>query len=398
MRILQINSVCGRGSTGRIATDIADNLRAEGHECRIAYGRYDVPEKYRDISVRIGADWDVCLHGAQTRLFDAHGFGSRHATEKFLDWVWKYDPDVIHLHNIHGYYINIELLFDYLKTAQKTVIWTLHDCWPFTGHCSYFTVVKCEQWRIHCSYCVQKKSYPGCLLWSNSNGNFDRKRAAFTGVKNMTLITPSEWLSGIVGESFLREYPVRVIPNGIDLTVFHPTTGDFRSTRGLEGKKIALGVANVWDENKGLSDLITLSRLLNPSWQIVVVGLNKKQMKVLPSNMIGIRRTNNTRELAEIYTTADVFVNPTYQDNFPTTNLEALACGTPVVTYRTGGSPEAIDESCGIVTEHGPAFLAEALPRLKCSREACLKRAMLFERNKRFGEYIELYRAVKGGL
>ena len=189
-----------------------------------------------------------------------------------------------------------------------------------------------------------------------------------------------------------------MIPNGIDLTVFHPTTGDFRSTRGLEGKKIALGVANVWDENKGLSDLITLSRLLNPSWQIVVVGLNKKQMKVLPSNMIGIRRTNNTRELAEIYTTADVFVNPTYQDNFPTTNLEALACGTPVVTYRTGGSPEAIDESCGIVTEHGPAFLAEALPRLKCSREACLKRAMLFERNKRFGEYIELYRAVKGGL
>ena len=396
MKVLQINSVCGRGSTGRIATDLADILRAHGEDCRIAYGRETVLEHYRDIAVRIGNDWDVRWHGMETRLFDAHGFGSRKATERFLVWVREYDPDVIHLHNIHGYYINIELLFEFLKMAEKPVIWTLHDCWAFTGHCAYFTMAKCAQWKGRCAYCVQKNRYPQCILWSSVNRNFDRKRMAFQGVQDMTLIAPSEWLAELTKESFLNEYPVRVIPNGIDLTVFHPTKGNFRERYGIQNKKILLGVANVWDERKGLNDFVSLSSMLGYDFQIVLVGLSKRQKRELPDEIIGIMRTSNPLELAEIYTAANVFVNPTYEDNFPTTNLEALACGTPVVTYRTGGSPESVDESCGIVVEQSVEALAEAVKKTDFPEETCLRRARLFDKNMQFEKYMRLYENLRG--
>lgn len=392
MKVLQINSVCGRGSTGRIATDIADILKEQGHECRIAYGRDTVPEKYKDIAVRIGSDWDVRLHGVQTRLFDAHGFGSTKATKRFLKWVERYDPDVIHLHNIHGYYINVELLFDYLKRAGKPVIWTLHDCWSFTGHCSHFTIAKCEQWMSHCAYCNQTKEYPKCALKSDVYRNFARKCAAFTGVEDLTLVTPSQWLADIVKQSFLKEYPVSVIPNGIDLSVFKPTGSNFRTLHGLQDKQILLGVASVWDKRKGLDDFIELSKMLREDQKIVLVGLSAEQLKSLPANVLGIQRTNSAQELAEIYSAADVFLNPTYEDNFPTTNLEALACGTPVITYRTGGSPEAVDDTCGIVVDNDPKALFSALEQVCFSEAACVQRAKNYDKQQRFLEYTELYK------
>ena len=313
-----------------------------------------------------------------------------------MNWVREYDPDVIHLHNLHGYYINVEELFDYIKATDKPVVWTLHDCWTFTGHCAYFTKAQCEKWKTHCSDCLQTVCYPKSIVRSSVSHNFARKRATFTGAGNLTLVTPSYWLAGLLGESFLRAYPVQVIPNGIDLSVFCPTEGIFRETHGLAEKKLALGVASVWDDRKGLEDLIALSRLLGEAWRVVVVGLDAKQMEALPNNMIGIMRTNHMRELAELYTVADVFVNPTYEDNFPTTNLEALACGTPVVTYPTGGSPEALDRSCGLVVEYGPEALAEALPRVPKNSKACIERAHLYEKNRCFGEYIDLYRKLSG--
>ena len=391
MKVLQINSVCGRGSTGRIATDIADILKAQGHECCIAYGRDTVPEKYQNIAVRIGTDWDVRLHGVQTRLFDAHGFGSKNATKRFLKWVEEYDPDVIHLHNIHGYYINVELLFDYLKRAGKPVIWTLHDCWAFTGHCSYFTAAKCEQWVSHCSYCKQTKEYPKCALKGSVYRNFKRKRAAFSGVENLTLVTPSQWRADLTGRSFLKEYPVKVIPNGIDLSVFKPTASDFREKYGLQNKQMLLGVASVWDKRKGLDDFIELAQMLKEEQKVVLVGLSAEQLKALPKNIIGIQRTNSVKELAEIYSVADVFLNPTYEDNFPTTNLEALACGTPVITYRTGGSPEAVDENCGFVVECEVGNLLAALGRAAFSTSACVQRAQKYDKQLRFLVYTALY-------
>ena len=342
MKVLMINSVCGIRSTGRICTDLAEVLVENGYEVKIAYGRETVPEKYQKYAVRIGTDIDNKIHAIQTRLFDTHGFGSKKATADFLKWADKYDPDILHLHNIHGYYINFEMLFDWIKSRpQMKVIWTLHDCWAFTGHCAYFTAVDCNKWKTQCKCCPQLKSYPTCNFNGNVETNFKRKKSAFTGVKNMSLVTPSKWLAGLVKESFLKDYPVEVINNGIDTSIFKPTPSDFRKRYHIEDKKVLLGVAAVWDERKGLNDFVKLSKMLDDDYKIVLVGLSEKQIKEVPDNIIKISRTNSAVELAEIYTAADVFLNLTYEDNYPTVNLEAQACGTPVITYDTGGSVES---------------------------------------------------------
>lgn len=342
MKVLLINSVCGIGSTGRICTDIAQKLEAEGNEVKIAYGRIGaVPENFKKYAVRIGTEFDCRMHALQTRLFDTHGFGSKRATRKFLDWAEEYKPDLLWLHNIHGYYINVEMLFGWIKQhPEMRVKWTLHDCWAFTGHCTYFTVAKCNQWQTECLNCSQLRRYPACVGLSSVRKNFERKRHAFTGVKNLTLITPSKWLADLTRESFLKEYPVEVHYNTIDTNIFKPTPSNFKKKYGLQGKLMILGVANIWEERKGFYDFIKLSKMLDDQYVIVLVGLNENQIKKLPQNIIGITRTNNPRELAEIYTAADFFFNPTYEDNYPTVNLEAQACGTVVITYDTGGAKE----------------------------------------------------------
>lgn len=341
MKYLFINSVAGFGSTGRIAADKCRELTAQGHTCILAYGRDKA--NCDDIqTLCIGSKWDYHLHGLESRLLDDQGFGSRGATRAFLSWVGEYDPDVIWLHNIHGYYLNMEQLFSYLRTCGKKIYWTLHDCWSFTGHCAYFDFMGCDKWRTGCHHCPQKGSYPASLLLDGSRRNWEKKRALFTGIPNLTLITPSRWLADLAKESYLSEYPVEVVYNTINREIFRPTEGAFRESRGLENKKILLGVASVWEERKGLRDFVALSKLLPPEYQIVLVGLTESQRKGLPNAILALPRTNSARELAELYTTADLFVNPTYEENYPTVNLEARACGTRVVCYNAGGSGETL--------------------------------------------------------
>lgn len=399
MKILQINTVCGTGSTGRIAVGLADILKAEGHDCRIAYGRDTPPEFCREIAVRIGNDWDVCLHGVATRLFDAHGFGSKQTTARFLDWVREYDPDLIQLHNIHGYYLNIELLFDYLKKAGKPVVWTLHDCWSYTGHCAYYTAAGCGRWETaDCSGgCPQPEQYPKCIRKGDSAGNFRRKRAAFVGVPNLTLVTPSHWLAEEVKRSFLGEYPVEVIPSGIDLEQFKPTPGNFRQLYGLEKKRVLLGVANGWGIRKGISDFMELAGLLDPDSRIVMVGLNRQEIKRLPANVLGLERTGSVRELAEIYTMADVYLNLSREETQGMTTVEALACGTPVLTYNQTAVPETVDSTCGVVVSPGVQNVLDALDKVRFPSDACRKRAEFFKKQKRFQEYLNLYCRKQGG-
>lgn len=332
MKVLMINSVCGVGSTGRICTDIADMLLSQGHECKIAYGRGEVPEKYRDISVRIGSTFKVYCNVLKSRLFDNEGFNAVGATKKLVRWIKEYDPDVIHLHNIHGYYLNVKILFDYLKTSGKKIIWTLHDCWAFTGHCTHFQVPHCDKWRTECGKCIRAKDYPKALI-SHAKRNYKRKKQTFCGVPNLTIVTPSKWLAGVVEQSFLSEYQTVVINNGIDLSVFKPTESDFRERFGLTDKKIILGVASVWEKRKGFNDFLELAKLIDDSYRIVLVGVNDKQLKMLPSSVIGIKRTNNVKELAEIYTAADVYVSPSREETFGMTVIEAMACGTPAIVY-----------------------------------------------------------------
>lgn len=352
MKVLMINSVCGIRSTGRICTDLAAALEAQGHEVKIAYGREKVPEQFQKYAVRIGSDLDVKLHALRARLFDCAGFGSKYATKKFIKWVKQYNPDVIHLHNIHGYYINAEVLFNYLKTCEKKIIWTLHDCWAFTGHSAYCDAVQCEKWKRGCSKCPQIKEYPKALT-DKSEQNWIKKRQIFTGIPNMTIITPSHWLAGLAKESFLKDYPIDVIHNGIDTSVFYPMKNDFRQHYGIGNKFILLGVATSWNTMKGYSDYLKLADLLGDEYKVVLVGLTKEQLKQLPPNILGIERTDSIKELAQIYSEADLYLNLSYCENYPTVNLEAMACGTPVLTYQTGGSPESIINHCGITIPRG---------------------------------------------
>ncbi|EGS5728534.1 TPA: glycosyltransferase [Clostridium perfringens] len=391
MKVLQINSVCGVGSTGRIATDLYKVLEEQGHECVIAYGRGTAPEGIK--TIKIGTDFDNYMHVVKTRLFDKHGFASTKATKEFIKKVKEYDPDVIHLHNIHGYYINIEILFDYLKKSNKKVIWTLHDCWAFTGHCAYFDYVGCEKWKNDCKNCPQKKEYPNSLVIDNSNWNFKRKKEIFTGLKDLTIVTPSKWLARLVKESYLSEYNVEVINNGINLDIFKPMKSNFREKYGLEDKFIVLGVASTWDRRKGLNYLVKLSEKLDDNYKVVVIGINKKQREKLPKNMISLTRTNSIKELVELYSVADVFVNPTLEDNFPTTNLEALACGTAVITFDTGGSGESICQGNGIICNEKKVdeIIKNINNAINLSKDSCRKQSLLFDREKKYLEYVNCF-------
>lgn len=388
MKVLQINSVCGRGSTGRIVLDIHNELIKQGHQSFIAYGRE--PAVDCNGVIRIGSKYDVYLHVLRTRIFDEHGFGSRKATAKFIKKIDEIKPDIIHLHNIHGYYLNIEVLFNYFKEVQVPMVWTLHDCWSFTGHCAYFDYVGCSRWREGCFRCPQKSRYPSSWFFDKSLVNWKKKKELFAGFKNMTLVTPSRWLAELVKQSFLKDYHVVVIPNGIDTSVFKPTPSDFRKRYGLENKFIILGVANVWEERKGLKYFLELSKMLNDDEVIVLVGLNEKQKKYLPKNIIGISRTSSVRELAGIYTAADVFVNPTLEDNYPTVNLEAQACGTYVITFASGGAPETIVGAGTVINDKTSEKIRETLYDVRKSGYPGNK-IMIRDVKAVTDDYIELY-------
>lgn len=354
MKLLIINAVSGIGSTGRIAAKIAEEYEAKGWEVCVGYGRgASVPEGCRKWAVRIGSSLSVRLHGVLTRLFDWHAdrICSWWATRKFLKWAEEWKPDLLWLHNLHGYYINYELLFQWIKKHPEIeVMWTLHDCWAFTGHCSHFLLTDCDRWKSGCWGCPEKGEYPASKLLSAAKANWKRKRNAFCGVKNMRLIAPSKWLADLTRQSFLKEYPVEVVHNTIDTSIFKPAQSNFRERMGLNGKTMILGVANVWDHRKGLQDFLSLRRLLDArndktgqTHFIILVGLTDRQISSLPPGIIGIARTNSASELAEIYSAADWFFNPTHEDNYPTVNLEARACGCKVVTYDTGGSGETVE-------------------------------------------------------
>ncbi len=377
MKILHINSVCGIRSTGRICTDLGMLLEKKGNIVKIGYGREKVPKEFKHMAVRVGTSFDVRCHAMYARLFDRAGFGSRLATKRFVEWIKEFNPDIIHLHNLHGYYINLEILFAYIKESDKKIIWTLHDCWPFTGHCSHFEYIECNKWISGCFDCEQIKEYPRSLFLDNSRLNYMNKKELFTGIKNMVIITPSLWLSKKVSKSFLGEYEIKVINNGIDLSVFKPQKGNFRNRYKLLDKTIILGVASTWDEKKGLNDFLKLSEMLFADQVIVMIGLTKFQCKNLPPNIIGIEQTNNIQELVEIYSEADIFFNPTYEDTYPTVNLEAQVCGTPVVSYDTGGSKESIPDE-NVIPKGAYRLVPQmANKKLKCKIKDFSKDTML---------------------
>ncbi len=403
MKVLQISSTVNTTAIGRIAEEIGQMAMKSGHESFIAYSELGINGSQSNL-IKIGNRADVYMHGLVTRLFDRHGFGSKRVTKKLIKQIKQLNPDVIGIHNVHGYYLNMEVLFDYLKAAGKPVVWTFHDCWSFTGHCSYFDFVDCDKWKTKCFACPSMKAYPASWLVDRSRDNYISKREIFNDVENLTIVTPSEWLAKLVKQSFLSYYTVKVINNGVNIQVFKPREIDnIREKYNIGNKKLILGLAYIWSQRKGLNDLMELSKILPDDHVIFLVGLNPKQLEQLPENMLGIARTESVEELAALYSAADVYVNPTWQDNFPTVNLEALACGTPVITYNTGGSPEAIDEKTGIVVNKGDiqgllGAVNEIIHKGKDHyRPLCRSRAeLLYNKEDRNGDYLSLYQHLLG--
>jgi len=398
--LLQINSVVNSGSTGRIAEEIGQAAIKAGWKSYIAYGRNDRPSHSK--LIKIGSDWDIKMHGIHTRLFDRHGLGSKSATKELIAKIKEYSPEIIHLHNIHGYYINIEILFHYLRNTSIPVIWTFHDCWPITGHCAHFTFVGCEKWKTQCSNCPQKKNYPSSWLLDRSEKNFHLKKELFTSLSNLTLVPVSNWLSGILKESYLQHYPIKVINNGINTEVFKPSSDNvFRIKYRLENKFILLGVATSWGKRKGLNDYIDLSKHLNSDYQIVLVGLSQEQIEQLPDNILGIERTESVEELTNMYSEADIVLNLSYEETFGLTTVEGFACGTPGIVYNATASPELVDQSTGLVVEPGDINgLIDAIIQIKQKgkqsySKACVNRAhRLYKKEDRFQEYIDLYESL----
>lgn len=390
MKILLINSVCGVGSTGKICTQIANLAKEQGHECVIAFGRNEA--KGYDNVYRIESSLGNKFHFLKSRLFDKHGLGSVQATKRFIKFIEEHNPDVVHLHNIHGYYLNYKILFEYLKTYKGKLLWTLHDEWAFTGHCA--CLGGCKKWLEDCKKCEGLSKYPKAIL-NNAKSNFKLKKELFTSVQNMTILTPSRWLKDLASNSFLSKYEIKVINNGVDLEIFKQNENNFKKKYGLEDRCVLLGVSFVWVKEKGFDDFIELSKRLDNRFKIVLVGVSDQQLNSLPNNIIGIKRTNNAKELAEIYSSADLFVNFTYDDNFPTVNIEALACGTPVLTYKTGGAYEMVDESCGFVVETGDIDKATEIIKNYKKTEGlsinAIKKSKEYDKNKLFLEYLKLY-------
>ena len=401
MRVVQINGGA-KGSTGKIMMGIAEVARAQGHEVMCAS---PITTTNRDAGedcgyYRIGTFNSRRVNVALARITGFNGCFAWFETYKLLKKIDEFKPDIIHLHNLHDSYINLPMLFSYIKKHNVPTVWTLHDCWAFTGQCPHFTIAKCDKWKVGCHNCPQYKEYPASL-YDNTKKMWQLKKKWFSGVKNMTIVTPSEWLAGLARESYLKQYPIEVINNGIDLNVFKPTHSNFRKQYGIPGDKyIVLGVSFAWGYRKGLDCFVEMAEKLGEQYQIVLVGTDDEIDKNLPHNIISIHRTQNQKELAEIYSAADVFVMPTREENYPTVNMEAIACGTPVVTFDTGGSPEMLDDKTGIVVEANDIEATKKAIKDICEKKRCNDEEYIvaysknFDMKKRFAEYIELYANV----
>lgn len=406
-RLLQINT-CITQSTGRIAQQIGEKAISDGWESYIAFPARAPKVESKSKLIVIGTKVDQYIHALMTRIFDCCGFLSRRATKQLIKQIEAIHPNVIHLHNIHGYYLNIPVLFDYLKKSGIPVVWTLHDCWAFTGHCVHYTCVSCFKWKSECYDCPRKKTYPNSFLLDRSKQNFELKKRAYENMPNITLVPVSHWLGREVSQSILGKYKIHVIQNGIDVNVFRPrrdSVAGIKKKYGLCGKYIILGVATGWSEEVGLSTFFRLRKQLSEDFAIVMVGCTPNILKQLPDGIIGISRTNNVDELAEIYSAADILFNASYQETFGLVTAEAISCGTPVIVYNSTACSEIVTSETGYIAEVKNEIqvlnyiledkMLDSTQR-KVRSEKCRQYAIAhFDKNIKYQEYIKLYNSLQ---
>lgn len=396
--ILQINISANWGSTGKIAEQIGSLAIKAGYESHIAYGR--IANNSESSLYRIESKLGTLWHGAYSLFFDRHCLSSSRATKNLISYIQELNPDIIHLHNIHGYYLNMKLLFEYLNSTRIPIVWTLHDCWAYTGHCSHYSNINCNKWQTECFNCPKYKNYPKSLFFDRSNKNFHLKKELFCNNNNLTLIPVSEWLGKEVSKSFLKNKNISVILNGVDTSIFHPFAEDrsIREKYGLGDCKILLAVASIWGPQKGLNDYIQLSKMLPTDTKLVMVGVDKKLKNKLPAEIITIKRTNNQEELAQLYSAADIVMNLSYLETFGMTTAEGFACGTPSIVYNCTASPELITSETGRVVNSGDldSVLNNIFEITSIGKQrwinACRNRAVeKYDKSKNFGKYVRLY-------
>jgi len=399
-KLLQINVGVNRGSTGRIVENIGDVVIQEGWESYIAYSRGTPNNKSKSQYLKVGNKFDVFFHVFITRFFDMHGLGSRFATRRLIERIKKIAPSIIQIHIYHGYWLNYPLLFDYLSNCDTPIVWTLHDCTSFTGHCAHFTAVNCNKWKIQCEKCPLIHTYPKSFFIDRSKQNYVKKKHSFSNLKKVQIVPVSFWLEKIVKQSFLSKYPIKFIYNGINTNIFSPRESNIQllDKYHLPNKTILLACATAWSKNKGLYDYFALSKILPDKYQIVLVGLTCKQQKEIPSNIVGINRTDSQEELADLYSLATIVLNLSLEETFGLTTIEGMSCGTPSIVYNSTASPEIVTKNTGCVVEKGNIIAVQAAIDKICKKgksyysNFCRQRVLdNFDKTDRYNDYMVLY-------
>ena len=347
MKVLLINSVCGFGSTGGTCVDIANFLESQGHECFIAYGQGTTTYKK---SFKIGGKLENHWHNIYySRLLGKQGYGSHNGTKALISFIEKYNPHIIELHNLHGNYLNLNLLFEFLRNFKGKIQWTLHDCWAFTGKCAYFSDANCFKWQTSCHTCPQLKTYPPSLFLDQTEVLFRDKKEWIHNLPNLKVVTVSNWLNEQVQKSYLNKFPIHTIHNWINHEVFKPSEIQ-KNEFGLDTYKfIVLGVSAGFNSAKSkLQDFIALSKMFQEDMQLVLVG-SLDRGTVIPSNIIHIKYVQGKENLAALFSLAQVYVHLSTEDTFGKVTAEAMCCGTPVVVYDATAMPEIVGEGCGYV-------------------------------------------------
>lgn len=397
--LLIIGSSLNYGSPGHITENIGKAAIDQGWTVYQAHGlRYSRPSKLKTYAV--SSKFGEWRHFTMSLLLDGHGLSSKRETENLVRWIEKINPDVINLHNLHGYYLNYEILFKFLANLNKPIVWTIHDFWPITGHCTHFDYIKCNKWQNLCFKCPQKRSYPKSFI-DRSQRNFELKKALFTSIENMKIVTVSNWVKSIYKQSFLNGYPIHTIYNGVDLDIFKYSQSALRQQLNLENKYVLLGVASPWYHLKGYNDYIKLSKILPKDCVIIMIGLNKNQIKSLPPNIIGMERTDCQENLVKFYSMADVVLNLSYQETFGMTTIEGMACGTPSIVYDRTASPELITKDTGLIVQAGNIYeIKNAIDILKNKNQIKPSKACIdyvkanFNFEKQVDKYIQLFNSV----
>lgn len=389
MKVLYINSVVDFGSTGNIVRQLST---IDGVEPLIVYGRKNTKNDAN--TYKISNDIKTLWAMGSTILFNNELILNKGNTKKLIKKIEEFKPDIIHLHNLHGYYVNYKELFEYLNTKNIKIIWTHHDCWPITGYCPHFDLIKCEKYKTHCENCPYGFDYPFSLFKQNLRKHFNIKKELFTNNDNLTIAVTSNWSKKKIKESFLKDENVVVINNGIKLD-------DFKPICNKDKEFSILFVANYWTKAKGLEDLEPIIKGINKDIKVTIVG-KIKASKYLNERCVLIDRTDSKQELAKLYSKNHLFVNPTYQDVFGLVNVEALACGTPVITYNTGGCPEILNSKCGLVIEKGNTLeMINAINNLYNNYYFllgdCINRSNDFSLERMKNSYSKLYKELING-